>query len=229
MNKLLYLLFSFKGRITRPQYFGGFLLQVLLMTVIPLVGFAIIGVDVVGLINELAWNVNQYGMEIIPDIIGDLFTWYGGMMFILALNSLMTIWIGLAIEVKRWHDMNIFGGLVILTRLLMLVPIIQLPVAIVVTFILLFVPGTRGPNNYGDDPASRTYYAPAPQPSMTDRQAMANEPSSPPVVRQSAASPVVQQPTAVDPYIHALKMRLVNGEITREEYDRIKAQMEGLS
>jgi len=54
------------------------------------------------------------------------------------------VWMSLAIQVKRWHDMN-HSGLAVLWNF----TIIALPIV----FVLLgFVRGTEGPNKYGSDP-----------------------------------------------------------------------------
>ena len=57
---------------------------------------------------------------------------------------IFAVWLGLAIQVKRWHDLN-HSGLAVLWNF----TIIALPVV----FIMLgFVRGTDGPNKYGSDP-----------------------------------------------------------------------------
>lgn len=50
--------------------------------------------------------------------------------------------------IKRLHDMNKSGRLIFLVFILSLIPIVNIGVGL----ILLFSPGTHGPNEYGEDP-----------------------------------------------------------------------------
>jgi len=59
--------------------------------------------------------------------------------------SVIAIWVGLAIQIKRWHDRNKSGWWVLIN----LVPIIGPLWALVEVG---FQRGTVGPNRYGPDP-----------------------------------------------------------------------------
>lgn len=53
--------------------------------------------------------------------------------------------------IKRLHDMNKSGRLIFLVFILSLIPIVNIGVGL----ILLFSPGTQGPNEYGEDPREK--------------------------------------------------------------------------
>uniref|UniRef100_UPI0038CD41BF DUF805 domain-containing protein n=1 Tax=Vallitalea okinawensis TaxID=2078660 RepID=UPI0038CD41BF len=59
--------------------------------------------------------------------------------------SIITVIIGTSLTVRRLHDLNVTGWLVLVNAL---IRIITLFFHICFTFI----PGTKGPNKYGDDP-----------------------------------------------------------------------------
>ncbi len=66
--------------------------------------------------------------------------------WILYLIAVVIIFVaGLAVQIKRWHDRNKSGWWVLIT----LIPIIGPIWALIETGIL---PGTPGPNDYGQDP-----------------------------------------------------------------------------
>lgn len=54
------------------------------------------------------------------------------------------VWIGLSVQIRRWHDLNHSGWWVLINH----IPIINL----IAAAYLLFIKGTTGPNKYGDDP-----------------------------------------------------------------------------
>ena len=62
---------------------------------------------------------------------------------------MVSAWLGLAAQVKRWHDLDKSGFMVLLNFTFVFIPIAWI--------ILGCIRGTRGPNQYGDDPL-----APAP-------------------------------------------------------------------
>lgn len=61
------------------------------------------------------------------------------------LYSIPCVWIGLAMQVKRWHDRDKSGWMVLIN----FIPIVGLLWAFVE---LGFLQGTIGPNQYGNDP-----------------------------------------------------------------------------
>lgn len=72
-----------------------------------------------------------------------------GLLVVLAVQ----IWMGVAVEVKRWHDRDKAGYWVLINFIPLLGPIWS--------FIELgFLKGTDGPNRYGDQPDTRGYGRP---------------------------------------------------------------------
>jgi uncharacterized membrane protein YhaH (DUF805 family) len=93
-----------------------------------------------------------WGVNVVMNIIGFILGFVMGlaigeeaaMIPVLLLNIPM-IWVGLAISVKRWHDRDKSGWMV----LIILIPIIGALWALVECG---FLRGTVGPNKYGEDP-----------------------------------------------------------------------------
>ena len=113
------LLFSFEGRIGRQTY----ILSSLAVTFI-------IGV-LAGLIAPVVSGGENGG---------------GALLFILLLPLLiLSVWIGLALAVKRFHDQEKSGWWV----LLCIIPYVG---GIIVWAMTWFIKGTDGPNVYGEDP-----------------------------------------------------------------------------
>jgi uncharacterized membrane protein YhaH (DUF805 family) len=78
--------------------------------------------------------------------IGALTARAGGILVWLMFGVLLVVvlWLSVAIQVKRWHDLGRSGELVCLNLTIVAVPIVWL--------ILGFRPGVRGRNRYGADP-----------------------------------------------------------------------------
>ena len=128
-------LFSFRGRITRSEYWGTHLFTlvplVLLVLLFGVVGSAIgAGARTIAALAALA---------------------------LYAVSLVFWIWVGLAAQVKRWHDRHKSGWMVLIN----LVPV----VGWVWTLVELgFLRGTPAPNRFGDDPghaAPRADHVPA--------------------------------------------------------------------
>jgi uncharacterized membrane protein YhaH (DUF805 family) len=118
--------FSFKGRISRKQWW---------LSRLAIIGFA---VAVFGITSAIL-NVNDPGQETKPHPI---------IATILVLTiAVPWFWAGLACEVKRWHDCNKPWIWVLIA----FVPIIG---PFWVIGVLGFRRSTRGPNDYGDDPVA---------------------------------------------------------------------------
>ena len=144
------ILFSFKGRITRKEYWIGYLINSLIFLV-PLVVFAIYGAAEI--VNAIAYG------EMAQSYAVDQSEWTG---FILSTTSkaiailivtpffIVGIWSGIAIFIKRLHDLNFSGWftLVIFLSSLILAGIPYL----VISIVLGCIQGTIGPNKYGPDP-----------------------------------------------------------------------------
>jgi len=59
---------------------------------------------------------------------------------------IVSVWIGMATQVKRWHDLDYSGWMVLINFTLIAIP--------VVLIIHGCVAGTAGPNKYGPDPVA---------------------------------------------------------------------------
>ena len=112
------ILFSFKGRIGRGTFWA--------------VWFSMMAVSLI--IGLLIGGISRSG---------DAGAGVAIIMYFLYL--IPCVWIGLAMQVKRWHDRDKSGWMVLIN----FIPIIGLLWALVE---LGFLKGTVGPNQYGEDP-----------------------------------------------------------------------------
>ena len=120
--------FSFDGRIRRIEYFLS----------------GIVG----GIVFSIAWALG-IGTFILGAGMGSA----GGSVFglLIGLAALVaSMWFSLAQGVKRLHDLDKSGWLI----LLMFVPIVNALFGLY----MLFADGTVGPNQYGEDPINRMPY-----------------------------------------------------------------------
>jgi uncharacterized membrane protein YhaH (DUF805 family) len=116
------ILFSFKGRITRLAYW-------IPCVTLSAVNFAIWFI-VAGVIKE-------HHETTLP------------LLVVLLLWVIIDCWVGLAVQVKRWHDRDKSGWMVLIN----LIPVVGWIWSLVE---LGFLKGTSGPNQYGDDPLRPT-------------------------------------------------------------------------
>jgi len=86
------------------------------------------------------FGLSLFGFQVILGVLGGMTEW--SIFFLL---SLVAVWPGLVLNVKRFHDRDKSGWWL----LLLLIPIIG---ALWVFFELGFLRGTAGFNQYGDDP-----------------------------------------------------------------------------
>jgi uncharacterized membrane protein YhaH (DUF805 family) len=115
------ILFSFQGRIPRRTYWIVALIQIPIGIV-----YGIIAGLVVGFLRGPEINREQMRLLLIPLYV-------------------FSVWVGLAVSVKRCHDRDKSGWFVLIG----LIPFIG---AIWLLIELGFLRGTLGPNEYGDDP-----------------------------------------------------------------------------
>ena len=135
---LTQLLFSFNGRIRRTHYWlagigAGFVLSILFMIVF----FMIFGGA--GLASESTSSAGQVaggGLAIV------------GMILYIAI-AVVGLWIGLALQVKRWHDRDKAWPWIFIS----LIPIIG---GFWVLIECGFLDGTMGPNRFGPSPKGIT-------------------------------------------------------------------------
>jgi uncharacterized membrane protein YhaH (DUF805 family) len=116
----LEILFSFEGRIARLDYW--------LYSLIP---FGIMTLGILILLPIDGKNRYAYNPSILTLLVF-LIIWGIG------------IWISLAVQAKRWHDIDRSAWWILLN----IIPY----AGIIVFFILGFLPGTVGPNRFGPDP-----------------------------------------------------------------------------
>lgn len=127
--------FSFDGRIRRIEYFLSGLISSVVGGTVWAIAFAGI---MAGAMSGSTASGSIFGV-----IIG--FAVYVGLL-----------WFGLAQGVKRLHDLNKSGWMI----LIMFIPVANFIFALY----MLFADGTVGPNEYGNDPKNRAPYQAAPSP-----------------------------------------------------------------
>lgn len=126
-------IWSFEGRIGRASFWTRQLL------------LALVGVGVNILVTLLSESLPPFAIAVAV-------SWL-----------VVAVWLSLAIQVKRWHDLDKSGWFVLLNFTL-----IALPVVII---ILGCVRGTSGPNEFGADPlASSTFAGLTEEPPASDAQ-----------------------------------------------------------
>ena len=123
-------LFSFQGRINRGTFWK--------LIVLMIVGIVAAGVLAAVLIPQFMTPGAAAGAEAASGGGGT-----AALVVIIAIYA-VTIWISLATQVKRWHDMDRSGWFVLLS----LIPAINL----LVFLYLGFNPGSAGPNRFGAAP-----------------------------------------------------------------------------
>ncbi len=142
---IVQLLFGFNGRIRRTNYWLGLIgasigLSIILMIVLFLVGG--VGVLAAGASGggETAGRAAGAGIGIL------------GLVLFLA-YFVLAIWIGLALQIKRWHDRDKSGVWCFIS----LIPFVG---AVWVLIECGFMDGTMGPNRFGPSPKGITGPAP---------------------------------------------------------------------
>jgi uncharacterized membrane protein YhaH (DUF805 family) len=119
------LLFSFKGRIRRSQYW--------LTALVAGIVFAVLINVIVGF--TVASNPGAFEQGQLPPVF-----WIG-----MALAYIPLMWISLALAIKRWHDRDKSGWWVLIG----LIPIVG---GIWTLIECGFLDGTQGPNKFGPSP-----------------------------------------------------------------------------
>jgi uncharacterized membrane protein YhaH (DUF805 family) len=125
---------DFSGRSSRMEYWMFALLQFIIVVALALV-FVLIG-----------------GSSGAFDAGGDSVAMFSGSFLILALVYLAVFLVpSIAVAVRRWHDMDKTGWMVLLFAVLGMIPVIGF-LASIANIVFMCLPGTSGPNQYGDDP-----------------------------------------------------------------------------
>ena len=130
-----------------------------------------------GRLNRLAYFLRALGVSIIGFIIIIALAYLGGIggpvllipaAVVIVIVVVFMVVIGISLAVRRLHDMNLSGLYYIGYLLLNAVAgglykanpqstlsIVVNMAVLVVSLLILFWPGTKGPNNYGPDPLNR--------------------------------------------------------------------------
>jgi uncharacterized membrane protein YhaH (DUF805 family) len=130
---------DFSGRSSRMEYWMFALLQLIIVVALALV-FLVIG-----------------GSSAAFDAGGDPSAMFGGSVVILALVYLAVFLVpSIAVAVRRWHDMDKTGWMVLLFAVLGAIPVVGF-LASIANIVFMCLAGTSGPNQYGDDPLGRSH------------------------------------------------------------------------
>jgi uncharacterized membrane protein YhaH (DUF805 family) len=146
MNAFTWFFLSLRGRISRQEFWLGY-----------------IGVVVVALILMRALAHGSDALYFLPTDVSDdeLFDDASSSFGWLELISLALTWPIIAIYAKRLHDLNLSAWWLLLLPLITLVAALsmfgRLHVAAYCLLILVlgFLPGSPGPNRFGEDPLAR--------------------------------------------------------------------------
>ena len=122
-----YLLTSFEGRINRKPFWLGAIAFGIVVSILTTIVESLFGIKTDSSMPGYTQDFTQFGWILIS-IIG-----------------LVSLWVGLALQVKRWHDRDKSGWWVLIG----LIPVIGNIWALVETG---FLRGTDGTNSYGPDP-----------------------------------------------------------------------------
>ena len=125
---------DFQGRSTRAEYWWVYLFNLIIFGVWALLFF------VLGGINMRTEEVSPLGFILIA---------------LVAIYVLAIIIPGIALFIRRLHDINqtgwIYAGLVVAN----FVPVLNM-IAGIAAIVIACIPGTKGPNKYGPDPLNPT-------------------------------------------------------------------------
>lgn len=163
MLKLLKFLFTLEGRISRKQFWLNYIL-------------VMFGLNFVVSFLVVMLTVGFSQLSTLGDVIGVVM--FAGLGLIWLLMTLANIWAAIAVSMKRLHDRNmsgwwvlwfllaVYGGYALGVSMTMNVMgfgaaekiigalmLITSLIALITQFIIMgFLPGTVGPNKYGEDP-----------------------------------------------------------------------------
>ncbi len=123
---------DFEGRSCRAEYWMFALLQALFMIAFFLVFFVLAGVS--------------------PESEAEMSSLGTGLLIFFVLAYLVIFFIpGIAVTVRRWHDLDQSGWFLLLFAVLGAIPILG-TISSIGNLIWFCMKGTSGPNKYGDDP-----------------------------------------------------------------------------
>ncbi len=131
---------DFSGRSSRMEYWMFALLQFIIVVALGLI-LGLVG----GLSGAFSGGGEPSGLAL-------------GLLGILGLLWLAIFLVpGIAVTIRRWHDMDKSGWMMLLFIVLGMIPFVGF-LASIANIVFMCLPGTSGPNKYGDDPigGSRT-------------------------------------------------------------------------
>lgn len=136
--KLFYSRYTdFKGRSRRSEYWWVFLYQIIVIILISIPAFPWIGDNFFLWADDLPLTEMTTGVWISIAL--------AALLFISHIVPLI------ALEVRRWHDLNQTGWLYLAFAVASKIPLIGW-VADIANIVWFCFPGTKGPNKYSDDP-----------------------------------------------------------------------------
>ncbi len=126
---------DFAGRSRRKEYWMFFLLQVIIYAIVMFVGGMLLGSSM-----PTPSADGTYDQAASAAMMGAS----SGLMLLYLVVALALLIPSIAVTVRRFHDQDKSGWLVLLG----LIPF----VGGLIVLVFMFLEGTRGPNRYGDDP-----------------------------------------------------------------------------
>nr|WP_321359488.1 DUF805 domain-containing protein [uncultured Hyphomonas sp.] len=121
---------DFQGRSMRSEYWWVYLFNMILALIWVILFF------VLGGINLNTEQVSPFGFILIALIV---------------IYGLAIIIPGIALFVRRLHDINQTGWIYLGLMVASMIPVLNI-IASIVMIVIACIPGTRGPNKYGPDP-----------------------------------------------------------------------------
>lgn len=125
---------DFQGRSRRMEYWMFALFQFLVV-----LAFGIVAISLIGISADMTTSFESNTTAIVAVSLFSLL--YLGLFFIPSI----------AVAVRRWHDQNQSGWFILLFFVLGLIPIVGI-LASIANIVFMCLPGTKGPNKYGEDP-----------------------------------------------------------------------------
>jgi len=126
---------DFQGRSTRAEYWWVALFQIIAVIILMIPAFGVIG--------TMAENSGEFGagaaLSFLP----------------VGLFALAVIIPNIALFIRRLHDINLTGWVYLGLVIAGFIPLVGL-LSSIAQIVIACIPGTPGPNKYGDDPFGRT-------------------------------------------------------------------------
>jgi len=138
---------EFSGRSRRMEFWSFALLNVIVLAVITVIVFATAG-SFASFENRAQGSYSAGASAFVPMM-------FGGAGLLYAVWWLATIVPNVAVTVRRLHDRDMSGWWYLGFVVLSMIPLIGF-IASIAFFVILVLPGTPGPNRFGEDPKDPT-------------------------------------------------------------------------